>query len=659
MSIHGFSLVFSIVLAGGSAFGSDWILRQDSRKLEDVVWTGKRYVGVGSEGVLATSEDGATWESRSGATTEDLTRIAWNGSALVAISSEAIHTSRDGLTWTSRRFPGEALSDLAWTGKEFVVAGAFGEVYISVDAVKWDRVSSGIDGDLDRITWNESLLVVADFDQGGIATTRNRKTWTLLASDAPLFDLQWAGSQFAAIGSNDRLLFSRDLESWSSNDLSAPMELARLVWTGSLILAPSSGKDGECWKWERDSANWSAIHTSISASVASLRVHGDRVYALGEGGLAESLDSGRTWKALRNAKWDNYLDVAWDGTRFHVVGQGSSIDAGTASSMLESVDGLVWREVDRSVSLRSVVNNRIASSASVTVMAGYDSKARSASISAFEAATGREISTSLSAGSFHDVAWTGSLFVAVGANAGILASRDGKAWESVHGGGATTLLGASGGGPTLVAIGMGSETFSSLDGRNWTGRSLGRNDSLIEVVWAGSRYVAIGNFGKILTSPDGVAWEALPRASWRVQSGLVWTGGEIVVADHDGTIHSSSDGLQWSVDTIPGVEIRALVWTGNALVVVGNDAVVATKGELPGKTIGVRKDPARMDGFRMDGRFLIAPAGARRVRLVSLDGKRSMELPVEAGRVELPRLSRGVWIAVESGSSGRAFRFVN
>lgn len=655
------ALTVMFAIAGVPTSGSDWILRNDSRGIQDVVWTGSRYVAVGWKGLLVTSEDGKTWNAKSAWTQDHLTRLAWNGTRMVAISSQAIHTSEDGLNWNTRTLPAENLYDLVWTGKEFVTVGAHGHVYYSVDALQWDSVSCGIDADLDGITWNDSMLVVTDFEQGSIATTKDHKTWNLLPSRMERWvDIRWTGSEFVAIGTNDRLMFSRDLAGWSTSGMSAPTRLPSLVWTGARIMSPNWRDSGECFQWEVVSGpvgKWNVVKTGGTSGVVSLRVHGDRVFGVGNGNITESRDSGKTWRVLRDTRAGNFDDVVWDGTRFLAVLQGIGMTGPGQRILMESLDGLSWRDLNRQP-IPSSVKSSIAASPSAIVMTEAQSNGTSTSLRYHDSA-GRLVSSRLFGGSIPEVAWIDSLFVAVGDTQRILVSRDGKVWERVLGNGKGKLLAVAGGGPRMVAVGEGSEIFSSVDGREWTGSPLGRNDTLRAVVWAGTRYVAIGNYGKILTSPDGSAWERQPRASWMGAAGIAWTGEELVVADYARLVHTSRDGIQWDADTLSCSYLQALAWRGKFLVAVGLDGTVVTKGEIPDQTTEVRMEPTRIDEFRRVGRALVVPAGVRRVRLVSVDGKRSMELPVEAGRVELPRLSRGVWIAVESGSSGRAFRFVN
>ncbi len=67
--------------------------------LRAVAWGSKRFVTVGSSGVLVTSLDGKQWKARKSGTTADLMSITWNGSRFVAVGRGVILTSSDGETW--------------------------------------------------------------------------------------------------------------------------------------------------------------------------------------------------------------------------------------------------------------------------------------------------------------------------------------------------------------------------------------------------------------------------------------------------------------------------------------------------------------------------------------------------------------------------------
>ena len=67
--------------------------------LRAVTWGRKRFVAVGSNGILVTSPDGKQWKTRKSGTTADLMSITWNGSRFVAVGRGVILTSLDGEAW--------------------------------------------------------------------------------------------------------------------------------------------------------------------------------------------------------------------------------------------------------------------------------------------------------------------------------------------------------------------------------------------------------------------------------------------------------------------------------------------------------------------------------------------------------------------------------
>jgi len=106
------------------------------------------------------------------------------------------------------------------------------------------------------------------------------------------------------------------------------------------------------------------------------------------------------------------------------------------------------------------------------------------------------------------IAWSGSRFVAVGADGTIINSPDGVSWTNCNSGTTIELNSISWSGSQFVAVGNSGTILTSPDGVNWTKQTSGTGDTLRGVVWGGNQFVAVGNNKNILTSPDGIIWTA-------------------------------------------------------------------------------------------------------------------------------------------------------
>ena len=121
-----------------------------------LVWNGESYIGVQTVGGIWRSTDGKAWTHQKAKLNEPhgfLSGVTWGQSQFVVVGSCGdILTSVNGQTW-ARRDSGTNmdLSDVAWTGKEFIAVGqaradkyspkpSVGLILTSPNGIDWKRV---------------------------------------------------------------------------------------------------------------------------------------------------------------------------------------------------------------------------------------------------------------------------------------------------------------------------------------------------------------------------------------------------------------------------------------------------------------------------------------------------------------------------------------
>jgi Protein of unknown function (DUF1566) len=189
----------------------------------------------------------------------------------------------------------------------------------------------------------------------------------------------------------------------------------------------------------------------------------------------------------------------------------------------------------------------------------------------------------------YGVTWSGSQFVAVGANGTILTSSDGVNWTLQASGTSYSLSSITWSGSKFVAV--GGVIVTSPDGVKWTTQESGLTNGLLgvttnnlfSVAWSGSKFAAVGIDDTILTSPDGVNWaqvsgpSTLSSYTTRLCS-IAWSGSKFVAVGYylrgdDIDILTSPDGTTWTVPTpLPGnsEDLSGITWSGSKFVVVGS-----------------------------------------------------------------------------------------
>lgn len=174
-----------------------------------------------------------------------------------------------------------------------------------------------------------------------------------------------------------------------------------------------------------------------------------------------------------------------------------------------------------------------------------------------------------------DVAWDGSLLVAVG-NPWMDTSPDGLGWSM------RALPDGSAGRPSAVArspaawvaVGQGGAAFSSADGLTWASRASGTASALADVAWTGSQFVAVGSDGAVTTSPDGTTWT--PRPAPTADSfTAVGASPALTVATtfpypgSQSALLTTPDGVTWT-PRVPGISpFNDVLFAGGRFVGVG------------------------------------------------------------------------------------------
>lgn len=186
--------------------GITWTVRSfptTSRALYGVVWGGDKFVAVGNELFLASS-DGITWTdvTPGGYTTYAVT---YNGSTFVAAGT-VVMTSHNGTAWTFRgNVPNfNDVSGIASNGSRLIVTGASGRISTSDDnGVSWTSRSTPSSSDLYGITGNNNMLLAVGAGGLFLTSTDDGVTWeqkTVPAGTGILRGVTVAGNQFVAVG---------------------------------------------------------------------------------------------------------------------------------------------------------------------------------------------------------------------------------------------------------------------------------------------------------------------------------------------------------------------------------------------------------------------------------------------------------------------------
>ena len=135
----------SAVLTGD---GSNWVEEDlgnlpGAVNLQDVAWLGDRYIAVGNNGAIVTSNgDGSSWTMQDAGANQANTAfnaVAHNNIIIVVTGTNGtILNSADAIAWTEQAKPlNNDLNDITWDGNQFVIVGSNDTILTSPDGLTW------------------------------------------------------------------------------------------------------------------------------------------------------------------------------------------------------------------------------------------------------------------------------------------------------------------------------------------------------------------------------------------------------------------------------------------------------------------------------------------------------------------------------------------
>lgn len=349
-----------------------------SAAIQDMVWTGKQYLGVGNG--IYTSTDGFTWtkQAKSPSGAELMTITYGHGMYIVTgaagqtsgVNKNVAYTSKDGVSWKK-----VDLSSLhANIYIVYPVASGFSGIgsndrqdypdstyaFYTKDGSSWSYRLAGSQtgGELSGIATNGKRTVAVGLN-GNVIYTDDGLTWRGGSPFAyrdrlgrpNLYDVVWGANKFVAAGHNG-IYYSTDGYSWKK--ASVPLkdqygQLRNMVWTGKFFVASDqsygtyTSKDGV--KWTRvasvSNGNWlTSMVWDGKRLLAAFRVHNYNT-GVGTTKLMQTTD-GTNWKLVKTINL-NQTYLAWNGSSYVAA------DPYNYNDLWVSKDGMNWTKKKRKV----------------------------------------------------------------------------------------------------------------------------------------------------------------------------------------------------------------------------------------------------------------------------------------------------------------------
>lgn len=482
--------------------------------LEDVVWTGTRFVAVGGyslglgepayhPGVIYASDDGWNWEKVFEAEGTIFHNVHFNGSQVLAVGFNGMTAvSPDGIHWTANGilgFPDCELFDVAWNGSVYVAVGIDGyfnplrHILVSTDGVNWTEpdLSNVYYCGLYSVIWHDNrFLVFGGYLLGGrgyLFSSPDGLEWTVEPS--PPSDIV-------------------------SESIVSPEGIIGVMDDGIIVRSP----DGSTWTETQG--------VPVEESLNDLAAFQGKYVAVGENGATTLSSDGTHWESVTTWALD-FVDS--DDIEDVCFAEGTTVVTNGFGEVFRSADFLTWQK---------------------TAEFGVP-------VFAIER--------------LNDAFWI------VGDYGLIARSCDGIDWEIRHAGSDGDYFGIASNGSTLVAVGMDvwdgdAQIATSTDGFSWNETKYDDLEglALLSVCWTGNRFLVVGE-GLIASSPDGYSWTFEPQDFRFRREKIISNGVKTLMIGwelNSPQISVSDDhGLSW--ETIEGdATLRDIDWTGDRFVIL-------------------------------------------------------------------------------------------
>jgi len=479
-----------------------------------VIWNNSQLVLVGDNtdnkpinkpGAVYTSMDGNTWTLRNqGTTTIPLNSVIWTGQKFVAIGSGGkILTSPDGIVWTSISISyTSTLSSIAYSGTIYVAHGNGDTLLTSTDAAQWTIRTTGYTNQIRSSCWARNNFIAVG-DSGIIINSMDGITWEKNTSPASrtLSSVLWNGKTFCAVGDTGTVLASSDGLAWSLKSTEPHPKLHSIIWGNNLFVA--LGESGSVYT-SPDGLAWTNRTSGTTTLLNEVTWNGAKYVAIGTNGPIITSPNGMDW----NIPILNFPDqlqlhtVAGNSTQFIALGKTYDNGQGIWRYIYSSPDGVSWTS-----KIHGVESSSVNTFGSMVWTGDLFVAVGNGVLTSNDGNYWNEWSTT----DFNDEQTTcvspkeTTLYVTTNRGS-IYFHTSGYSWSRAYSDPKSYLSSICWNGSEFLAVGIAGKLITSPDGSNWTSIDLGYGETpdFYSIIQTFDRMVIFGDKGLVLSAPKPV-----------------------------------------------------------------------------------------------------------------------------------------------------------
>ena len=240
-----------------------------------------------SDGHVLTSHDAGTWTRAAAPDGGSIVAIAHDSTRFVALTQGgSAYVSSDGVTWGGAHVVQPyGLTTLVYGGGQFLAAGTGTSVYASKDGVAWTATASGIQStnpspSIENLSYGNGRFLMID-SMGDLFWSVDGLSWTAGPTLTPLRAVAYGRAGFVGIGVAGVAWNSLDGATWSIASTSSQATLYSIIQADSQYVAVG---DAGAVLVSEDGVTWSNRAGGMNTRLSSVAFSGTAFIAVGTGG---------------------------------------------------------------------------------------------------------------------------------------------------------------------------------------------------------------------------------------------------------------------------------------------------------------------------------------------------------------------------------------
>lgn len=349
---HFYSIIYAkgkyVAVAGSgriytSLDGEYWTRQSDgissvTKTLRSVVYSEDLdlFVVVGNDETILTSSDGVTWESiRPYQLGRILYSVTYGNGIFVAVGSDIL-TSTDGITWTV--VTTSNLNEVNYLNGIFVAVGQNGNIMTSSDGITWTPRTSGVNDNLNSITYGEGLFVITGDSK--ILKSLDGIIWNQQDFSTGAKKIKFINGMFKAVGTGGTIVTSLDGTNWTQEYQNKyfPYNIQDMIYCEELDLFVAIGTSGSILT-STDGISWTPRTSGTSNHLYSIVYAEEKelFIVVGDRGTILTSTDGISWTPRTSGATKRITCVIYGGGLF-------VISELTNNKIYTSSNGITWTE---------------------------------------------------------------------------------------------------------------------------------------------------------------------------------------------------------------------------------------------------------------------------------------------------------------------------